>query len=50
MVAPSFSGPVVLLGVALSTKDEPAFLRAIVGLGSVLGSLPTAPPSGLRSG
>jgi hypothetical protein len=50
MVAPSFSGPVVLLGVALSTKDEPAFLRAIVGLGSVLGSLPTASPSGLRSG
>ena len=38
----SFVGPVVLLGVALSTKDEPAFFRAIVRLGSVLGSLPTA--------
>jgi len=33
---------VVLLGVALSTKDEPAFFRAIVRLGSVLGGLPAA--------
>jgi pimeloyl-ACP methyl ester carboxylesterase len=38
----SFAGPVVLLGVALSTKDEPGFFRAIVRLGSVLGSLPAA--------
>src|SRR3954470_12764737 len=38
----SFAGPVILLGIALSTKDEPAFFRAIVRLGSVLGSLPTA--------
>jgi pimeloyl-ACP methyl ester carboxylesterase len=37
-----FSGPVVLLGVALSTKDEPAFFRAIVRLGTVLGSVPAA--------
>lgn len=38
----SFSGPVVLLGVALSAPDEPAFFRAIVRLGSVLGGLPAA--------
>src|SRR4051794_32595221 len=38
----SFAGPVILLGVALSTKDEPAFFRAIVRLGSVLASLPAA--------
>ena len=37
-----FAGPVVLLGISLSTKDEPAFFRAIVRLGSVLGSLPAA--------
>src|SRR5436190_5737855 len=43
MVASSgFAGPVVLLGVALSSKDEPAFFRGIVRLGSVLGSLPAA--------
>jgi pimeloyl-ACP methyl ester carboxylesterase len=35
-----FAGPVVLLGISLSAKDEPAFFRAIVRLGSVLGSLP----------
>jgi pimeloyl-ACP methyl ester carboxylesterase len=38
----AFTGPVVLLGVSLSTKDEPAFFRAIVLLGSVLGGLPAA--------
>jgi pimeloyl-ACP methyl ester carboxylesterase len=38
----AFTGPVVLLGVSLSTKDEPAFFRALVRLGSVLGSLPAA--------
>ena len=37
-----FAGPVVLLGISLSAKDEPAFFRAIVRLGSVLGSLPAA--------
>jgi pimeloyl-ACP methyl ester carboxylesterase len=40
--ARSFTGPVVLLGVALSSKDEPAFFRAIVRLGHVMGSLPVA--------
>jgi pimeloyl-ACP methyl ester carboxylesterase len=38
----SFVGPVVLLGIALSTKDEPAFFRAIARLGSVLGGLPAS--------
>ena len=37
-----FAGPVVLLGVSLSPRDEPAFFHAIVGLGAVLGSLPAA--------
>jgi pimeloyl-ACP methyl ester carboxylesterase len=35
-----FDGPLVLLGISLSAKDEPAFFHAIVRLGSVLGSLP----------
>lgn len=38
----AFKGPVVLLGISLSARDEPAFFRAIVGLGAVLGSLPAA--------
>jgi pimeloyl-ACP methyl ester carboxylesterase len=38
----AFDGPVLLLGVSLSTKDEPAFFRAIVHLGRVLGGLPAA--------
>jgi pimeloyl-ACP methyl ester carboxylesterase len=42
VVSGAFTGPVVLLGVSLSTKDEPAFFRALVGLGTVLGSLPAA--------
>jgi pimeloyl-ACP methyl ester carboxylesterase len=42
VVSGDFHGPVVLLGVSLSTKDEPAFFRAIVRLGSVLGGLPAA--------
>jgi pimeloyl-ACP methyl ester carboxylesterase len=42
VVSGAFKGPVVLLGVSLSTKDEPAFFRAIVRLGSVLGGLPAA--------
>lgn len=42
VVSGAFTGPVVLLGVSLSTKDEPAFFRALIRLGSVLGTLPTA--------
>ncbi len=38
----AFKGPVVLLGISLSVRDEPAFFRAIVRLGAVLGSLPSA--------
>ena len=38
----AFTGPVVLLGISLSTPDEPAFFRAIIRLGSVLGTLPCA--------
>lgn len=38
----AFTGPVVLLGISLSADDEPAFFRAIVRLGSVLGGLPAA--------
>jgi pimeloyl-ACP methyl ester carboxylesterase len=37
-----FTGPAVLLGISLSAEDEPAFFRAIVRLGSVLGRLPAA--------
>lgn len=37
-----FQGPAVLLGISLSTKDEAAFFRAVVRLGSVLGGLPSA--------
>jgi pimeloyl-ACP methyl ester carboxylesterase len=37
-----FTGPAVLLGVSLSAEDEPAFFRAMVGLGNVLGGLPAA--------
>src|SRR5215212_4714593 len=36
----SYTGPVVLLAVSLSPKDEPAFFRAIVRSTSVLGNLP----------
>jgi pimeloyl-ACP methyl ester carboxylesterase len=42
VVSGAFDGPVVLLGVSLSTKDEPAFFRGLVHLGNVLGGLPTA--------
>ena len=38
----AFKGPLVLLGVSLSRRDEPAFFRAIVRLGDVLGGLPSA--------
>ena len=37
-----FTGPAVLLGISLSAKDEPAFFRAIVALGGVLGGVPAA--------
>jgi len=36
----TFTGPVVLLGVSLSTEDEPAFFRGIVHLTRVLGGVP----------
>ena len=42
VVSGAFTGPVVLLGVSLSTKDEAAFFRALIRLGSVLGSLPAS--------
>ena len=42
VVLGGFTGPAVLLGMCLSAEDEPAFFRAIVRLGSVLGSLPAA--------
>jgi pimeloyl-ACP methyl ester carboxylesterase len=41
-VSGAFRGPVVLLGISLSLRDEPAFLRALNGLGVVLGRLPCA--------
>lgn len=37
-----FDGPIVLLGISLSTKDEPAFFRGLIRLGSVSGGLPAA--------
>lgn len=40
VVSGAFAGPIVLLGVSLSAPDEPAFFRAIIGLGSVLGTVP----------
>ena len=36
-----FTGPVVLLGVSLSSKDEPAFFRWLVQSTAVLGSTPS---------
>jgi pimeloyl-ACP methyl ester carboxylesterase len=41
-VSGAFRGPVVLLGISLSPRDEPAFLRALNRLGVVLGRLPWA--------
>ena len=38
----AFKGPLVLLGISLSARDEPAFFRAIVRLGDVFGGLPSA--------
>src|SRR3954453_14136314 len=42
LAAGGSTGPAVLLGISLSAEDEPAFFRAIVRLGSVLGGLPAA--------
>lgn len=42
VVSEAFAGPVVLLGVSLSAADEPGFFRAIIHLGSVLGTFPYA--------
>ena len=42
VVSGAFTGPVVLLGISLSTKDEPAFFRGLVRLGDVLGTVPAA--------
>lgn len=42
VVSGAFTGPVVLLGVSLSVPDEPRFFRAIIRLGSILGTLPAA--------
>jgi pimeloyl-ACP methyl ester carboxylesterase len=41
VVSGSFTGPVVLLGISLSSKDESAFFRRIVQLGKVLGGTPS---------
>jgi pimeloyl-ACP methyl ester carboxylesterase len=37
----AFTGPIVLLGVSLSSKDEPAFFRWLVQSAAVLGSTPS---------
>jgi pimeloyl-ACP methyl ester carboxylesterase len=42
VVSRAFAGPVVLLGISLSSPDEPLFFRAMIRLGSVLGTLPAA--------
>ena len=42
VVSGHFTGPVVLLGISLSLKDEAAFFRAIVRLSSVVGGLATS--------
>jgi pimeloyl-ACP methyl ester carboxylesterase len=42
LAAGALRRPAVLLGVSLSPKDEPAFFRGIVHLGSVLGPVPSA--------
>ena len=41
VVSGSFTGPVVLLGISLSSKDESAFFRRLIQSGKVLGSTPT---------
>ncbi|HEY7325983.1 MAG TPA: alpha/beta hydrolase [Streptosporangiaceae bacterium] len=41
-VSGAYKGPVVMIGSSLSAADEPAILRVIDGLGSLLGTLPAA--------
>jgi hypothetical protein len=41
VVTGSFSGPVVLIGISLSAKDESAFFRGIVQASKVLGNTPS---------
>ena len=41
VVSESFTGPVVLLGISLSSKDESAFFRRLIQSGKVLRSAPT---------
>jgi hypothetical protein len=41
VVSGGFTGPVVLLGISLSPKDESAFFRRLIQSGKVLGSTPT---------
>jgi pimeloyl-ACP methyl ester carboxylesterase len=40
-VTKAFTGPVVLIGISLSAKDEAGFFINLVKMGSVLGSLPS---------
>jgi pimeloyl-ACP methyl ester carboxylesterase len=40
VVSGSFTGPVVLLGISLSSRDESAFFRGIVQSSKVLGNTP----------
>lgn len=42
VVSGEFTGAVVLLGLSLSAKDEPAVFRALIRLGGVLGGAPSA--------
>jgi pimeloyl-ACP methyl ester carboxylesterase len=42
VVSGGFAGPVVLLGISLSARDESAFFRGMIRLCSVLGTLPIA--------
>jgi pimeloyl-ACP methyl ester carboxylesterase len=42
VVSGAWSGPLILLGVSLSLRDEPAFLRVMDRLAVVTGSLPFA--------
>lgn len=42
VVGGAFTGPTVLLGVSMSPADEPAFFRALVRAGDVLGGVPAA--------
>ena len=41
VVSGSFTGPVVLLGISLSSEDEAAFFRGLVKLSTVLGGVPS---------